>query len=79
MPDGISVVGYDDPEWFSFWNPPLTTVKLPIEKLSEATVDLLLRRLSAGKPPYRSITHRLPLSFVVRASTSVPALERVVG
>jgi LacI family transcriptional regulator len=77
IPDQISVVGYDDPEWFSFWNPPLTTVRVPIQRVSELTVELLLRRLSAGKTPHRSITYRLPGSFVVRSSTAAPSDERV--
>ena len=76
VPEEISVVGYDDPEWFSFWNPPLTTVKMPTEKLSQVTVDLLLRRMGASQAPHRSTTARIPVSFVVRSSTA-PACERV--
>lgn len=75
VPEDMSVVGYDDPEWFSFWTPPITSVTVPVDKLSEATVDLLVRRVISGKPPGRGTTVRIPLSFTVRSS-SAPICER---
>jgi LacI family transcriptional regulator len=69
IPDEISLVGYDDPEWFSFWQPPVTTVFVPIDKLSESTVELVCKRMAAQKVPRRGATVRVPLKFVIRSST----------
>lgn len=68
IPEDISLVGYDDPEWFSFWQPPITTVALPVDKLSEATVEFLCKRMVAQKVPTRGTTVRMPLKFVTRSS-----------
>jgi LacI family transcriptional regulator, repressor for deo operon, udp, cdd, tsx, nupC, and nupG len=48
VPEDISVVGYDDAHPLEFVDPPLTTVRQPIERLAEATVPLL-QRLTYGQ------------------------------
>lgn len=72
IPAEMSVVGYDDPDWFSFWHPPITTVAMDVDFLSRKTVELLLRRLSAPKAVRRSVNVSVPISFVVRSSTAPP-------
>src|SRR5262249_10607463 len=49
VPEAVSVVGIDDIALASLLYPPLTTVHQPIDKLSEAAVDLLARRLRRGQ------------------------------
>lgn len=71
VPGEISVVGYDDPEWFSFWHPPITTVDLPVDKISKETVEILIKRMTAQKMVRsRAITIRVPINFIARASTT---------
>ncbi|MGH9213276.1 MAG: LacI family DNA-binding transcriptional regulator [Acidimicrobiales bacterium] len=41
VPDDFSVVGYDDSAFMSCTEPPLTTVRQPIEAMGKAAVDLL--------------------------------------
>jgi LacI family transcriptional regulator len=72
IPGEVSVVGYDDPDWFSFWHPPITTVAMDVDFLSRKTVELLLRRMSAPKAVRRSVNVSVPISFVVRSSTAPP-------
>ncbi|GAA4349752.1 LacI family DNA-binding transcriptional regulator [Angustibacter luteus] len=45
VPEDISVVGYDDSAFMSCTEPPLTTVRQPIEAMGRAAVDLLMRQI----------------------------------
>jgi len=72
IPTEMSVVGYDDPDWFSFWHPPITTVAMDVDFLSRKTVELLLRKIAAPKAARRGANVCVPISFVVRSSTAPP-------
>ena len=65
VPNQVAVVGYDDIEWASHSNPPLTTVRQPIATAGVELVDALLRTIDGAKVPPR----QLPVELVVRAST----------
>jgi len=65
VPADVAVVGYDDIEWASHSNPPLTTVRQPILSAGVALVDALLR-VTDGEA-VAPLT--LPVELVVRAST----------
>jgi DNA-binding LacI/PurR family transcriptional regulator len=43
VPDDLSVVGYDDAYPFEFVDPPLTTVRQPIDRLAKAVAPILSR------------------------------------
>jgi DNA-binding LacI/PurR family transcriptional regulator len=65
VPGHVAVSGYDDIEWASHSNPPLTTVRQPISLAGVELVDALLRTVESGAVPPRT----LPVELVVRAST----------
>ena len=65
VPGDVAVVGYDDIEWASHSNPPLTTVRQPIATAGVELVDALLRTIAGASVPPRS----LPVELVVRSST----------
>jgi DNA-binding LacI/PurR family transcriptional regulator len=46
VPDDVSVVGYDDSALMSCTEPPLTTVRQPIESMGRTVIDLLLSQIS---------------------------------
>jgi LacI family transcriptional regulator len=69
IPDDISVVAYNDTEWLTAWNPPITAVDIAIDEMARLAVDLLLRRITGdvaadGKP----VTYHLSASLVIRHS-----------
>ena len=49
VPDDMSVIAFDDSEWLSFWQPPITTVDIAVEEMALLAVQLLLRRMPGGK------------------------------
>ena len=65
VPDSVAVVGYDDIEWASHCNPPLTTVRQPIGAAGVELVDALLRTIEGATVAPRV----LAVELVVRAST----------
>lgn len=70
VPEDVSVVGYDDVSAASHFQPPLTTVRQPIELAGQQLAETLLSLIHGETPGSRV----LPTSLVVRASTApVPA------
>jgi DNA-binding LacI/PurR family transcriptional regulator len=75
VPDDVSVVGIDDINLAALLFPSLTTVRHPIDALSEAAVNLLVRRIEAReRGPSRQIVFEPTL--VVRGSTAACAKDR---
>jgi DNA-binding LacI/PurR family transcriptional regulator len=71
VPDDVSVVGFDDIPLAAFFDPPLTTVRLPAFELGQAAGRALLDRIADEVMPARTL---LPTELMVRASTAPPAI-----
>jgi LacI family transcriptional regulator len=69
VPDAISLVGFDDPPWYTAVRPGVTTYADPLEEMSALAVDLLLRRLSAPTPS-RRVHAQLSGELILRGSTA---------
>ena len=54
VPGDVSVVGYDDSTFMACTDPPLTTVRQPIEAMGQAAVALLVTRSTATRAATRS-------------------------
>ncbi len=70
IPDDISVVGFDDVPVAAYFDPPLTTVRLPAYELGRAVGTALLDRIAGREVQDRTI---LPTELVIRSSTGPPA------
>jgi DNA-binding LacI/PurR family transcriptional regulator len=68
VPEDVSVVGYDDSAFMNCVNPPLTTVRQPIEAIGRAAVTLLVNQLEGGSVAAEELLYEPEL--VVRASTA---------
>lgn len=64
VPDDVSLVGFDDSIAAVCANPPLTTMRLPVEDMAAAATRLLL----AGDPP-AGHREQFPVNLVIRSST----------
>jgi LacI family transcriptional regulator, repressor for deo operon, udp, cdd, tsx, nupC, and nupG len=67
VPGQVSVVGYDDSAIMACTDPPLTTIRQPIEAMSQAAVSLLVTLVTGGEVPADEIFFETEL--VVRGST----------
>jgi LacI family transcriptional regulator, repressor for deo operon, udp, cdd, tsx, nupC, and nupG len=67
VPDDVSVVGYDDSSFMSCTEPPLTTVRQPIEAMGQAVVALLVSEIAGNEVPTDELLFEPEL--VVRGST----------
>ncbi|MCL4297217.1 MAG: LacI family transcriptional regulator [Anaerolineae bacterium] len=68
IPDDISIATFNDTEWLSFWQPPITVVDVAIDEMAQLAVDLLLRRLVSPGKFSRPTTYLLSTSLIKRAS-----------
>ncbi len=66
VPEGCSVVGYDDTPLASYVAPPLTTVHQPVARLGRLAAETLLDRLAEPERPVQC--HVLSVELVERAS-----------
>jgi DNA-binding LacI/PurR family transcriptional regulator len=48
VPADLSVVGYDDSAFMNCTDPPLTTVRQPIESMGRAAVELLVGQIDGA-------------------------------
>ena len=67
VPDDVSVVGFDDSALMTCTEPPLTTIRQPIETMGQAAVDLLVTQIEGvGVTPDELLFEP---ELVVRGST----------
>lgn len=73
VPDELSLICFDDVDWFTFSVPPITAISISYDRLAELTVDLLLRRIKSPEDSKKAPAF-LEISFelIVRNSTAPP-------
>ncbi|MEI5010858.1 LacI family DNA-binding transcriptional regulator [Streptomyces sp. NPDC087659] len=69
VPRDVSVVGFDDSAFMPLVNPPLTTLRQPVEAMGRAAVSLLSSRMSGQSETDEELLFEPEL--VVRGSTAV--------
>ncbi|MFC8710877.1 LacI family DNA-binding transcriptional regulator [Streptomyces sp. NPDC057197] len=73
IPDDVALVGYDDSAIARHMDPPLTSVRQPIEEMGRAMIDLLLTEIADRRPPESAAPERrhavLATELVVRTSS----------
>jgi DNA-binding LacI/PurR family transcriptional regulator len=51
IPDDVALVGYDDSAIARHMDPPLTSVRQPIQEMGRTMIDLLLTEIADRRPP----------------------------
>lgn len=69
-PGDVSVIGFNDIVFAEDFWPPLTTIRVPTQRMGSEAARLLLEGIDSGEQ--RATTLRLPVSLVVRGSTGPP-------
>ena len=70
VPSDVSVIGYDDSALMPSVDPPLTTVRQPIDSMGRMVVDLLVKQIDGTAPP--TDEYFFEPELVVRGSTGPP-------
>ncbi|MFF9864208.1 MULTISPECIES: LacI family DNA-binding transcriptional regulator [unclassified Streptomyces] len=68
VPRDISVVGFDDSPLIAFTDPPLTTIRQPVQAMGQAAVRALLEEIGGTPAPHSEFVFMPEL--VVRGSTA---------
>lgn len=78
VPSACSIVGFDDVMTSSYMNPPLTTVRQPMEALGSCAVEIFLRMAESffAQKKMPVVHHQIEPRLIVRASTA-PLVETV--
>ncbi|MCQ4079912.1 LacI family transcriptional regulator [Streptomyces sp. RB6PN25] len=74
VPADVSVVGYDDSALMTCTDPPLTTIRQPIEAMGRAAVELLTGAIAGARVAHDELLFEPEL--VVRRSTGVAPTQR---
>jgi len=75
IPDDIAIVGFDDLEDAARTNPPLTTIRQPVQQKGAAALTLLLDLIDGRvENPYQVI---LPLQLVIRQSCGANITQQI--
>lgn len=69
VPQDVSVIGFDDIPSAEFQNPPLTTVRQPLQKMGEIAAAALLSRITQNPKKLHSVIYVDP-ELVVRETTA---------
>jgi DNA-binding LacI/PurR family transcriptional regulator len=67
VPGDVSVVGFDDSALMNCTEPPLTTVRQPIDSMGRLVIELLVSQISGAAVPHDEMLFEPEL--VVRSST----------
>ncbi|WP_320128300.1 LacI family DNA-binding transcriptional regulator [uncultured Sphaerochaeta sp.] len=67
MPDDMSIVGFNDLPSVKYVDPPLTSVRIPMQDIAQAAVELLNSRIAENGRLPRKVT--IPTLLMVREST----------
>jgi LacI family transcriptional regulator len=74
IPRDVSVIGFDDIPSAEFQNPPLTTVRQPLERMGEIAAAALLSRITRSAKKPSSIIYVDP-ELIVRGTTTQVAAQ----
>ena len=66
VPDDISIIGFDDISFCSIMNPPLSTIRIPKERMGKLAISRLISRIENILP--ERITLRIAADLIIRDS-----------
>ncbi|MGB9857796.1 MAG: LacI family DNA-binding transcriptional regulator [Dictyoglomaceae bacterium] len=70
IPEDISIISFDDMEWFKYFSPPLTAISQPSYELGKTAGLLLIERLKRRRKRPKEVI--LPTNLIIRGSCTSP-------
>jgi DNA-binding LacI/PurR family transcriptional regulator len=75
VPDELSIIGFDDTDWATSMQPPLSVIAQPTYEIGRRAAELLLERMDNPGLPLRHIV--LDTELILRASTGPAKIVRI--
>jgi LacI family transcriptional regulator len=73
IPKEMSLICFDDLDWFTFSNPSISAISISHERIAEAAVDLLLQRIESPQESKRPLIFmNVSFELLLRKSTVAP-------
>ena len=69
IPDQISLIGFDDMDWYKLTNPPITTISQPIKRIGQEISRILLSHMANKGEITHAETLTLNTHLIHRKST----------
>jgi len=69
IPEDVALVGFDDSDWATILNPPLTVVKQPVYSLGETAAEILLKKIINNEETNNPLIHVLNTELIIRKSS----------
>lgn len=66
FPDDVGLLAFDDSQWAGFFNPPITSIRQPVEAIAERASRLILRLVDGSKT--RTRTSLFETELMIRGS-----------
>ena len=82
IPNEVSLICFDDLDWFAFYVPPITAITHDHSKLANTAVDLLMKRIIGDKEekgPSKPLFITIDFDLVLRKSTAPPPASQNHG
>lgn len=79
IPGDISLICFDDLDWFAFYAPPITAITHDHSKLANTAIDLLMKRIIGDKEqrmPSTPLFITIDFNLVLRKSTAPPCVRQ---
>jgi LacI family transcriptional regulator len=74
IPEDLSLISFDDMEWYSFINPPLTTVEQSPYLMGKTAGEMLLQKINHKRSNPKKVV--IPSHLITRNSTAKIKGER---
>ncbi len=70
-PERVSIIGFDDPDWATVFNPTITAIDQPAYQIGKSSVQLLLKsiRSTGSKPANEALQIQVKSNLRIREST----------
>lgn len=68
IPNEMSVVTFNDAEWLSVWNPPITAVDIASDEMARLAVEIILRHIGSSGEKAKPVTYHLSTFLLERDS-----------
>lgn len=76
VPEDVSLIAFDDPEYLRMAHPPLTTVAQPLEAMAERVAAMIVEAIEDGGGPPRE--HLFDPVLIVRESVAHPPVQAAI-